>query len=311
MAFNRIPRWETEWRQVGRHAFAYVQESGAWGISNAGLIVGEDDALVVDALFTPSMTRAFVRHIEETTNLPVRNLVNTHHHGDHTYGNAYFKQAEQYCHVNCLKQLEEWGRTTDRLQAFLPWFKEELEQVEVVFPTHTFEDRLSFEMGNRTVEVVYAGRSAHTRGDAMVYLPDEKLLYAGDVAFLYVTPLAFEGHVTSWIAVCDTIMAMDVEKIVPGHGPIGTKDDLALMRDYLALLRDAAQRGFERGLTPLECARTVQLGAYAQWADDERIVANIHRLYAEMTGVGDGPLDFPTLVADMRAWGAHESGAVC
>ena len=311
MASSSARQWETEWRQVGEKAYAYIQASGAWGISNAGLILGEDRALVVDALFTPSMTRAFVQHIEETTRLPVRQLVNTHHHGDHTYGNAFFHEAEMYCHENCLKQLQQWGRTTEKLQNFLPWFKEELQQVEVVFPNNTFDDRLTIYHGDRRIEVVYVGGPAHTQGDSLVYLPDEKLLYAGDVAFLYVTPLAFEGHVNNWIAVCDKIMEMDVETIVPGHGPVGTKDDLAVMRDYLALLRDAAKRGFEKGQAPLECAREVKLGAYAQWADDERFVANIHRLYAELRGEGNAVLDFPTLAADMKAWGAHNLGALC
>jgi cyclase len=311
VAEQAIPSWQTEWKQVGDGAYAFVQESGAWGISNAGLLVGEDSALVVDALFVPRMTRAFLQHIAETTSLPVKQLVNTHHHGDHTYGNAFFKDAAQFCHVNCREQLEEWGRDTARMQRLLPWWAEELRDVRIVFPETTFEDRLVFYQGDRRIEAVYVGGPAHTRGDVLVYVPDQKLLYAGDIAFLYVTPLAFEGHVSNWIDVCDRVLSMDVETIVPGHGPVGTKRDLEIMRDYLALLRDAARRGFERGQSPLECAREVKLGIYTQWADGERTVATMHRLYAELRGEGAGPLDLPAVFADMRQWAGPHANPFC
>ena len=102
------------------------------------------------------------------------------------------------------------------------------------------EDRLVFHQSGRDVELRHLG-PAHTFGDAFVYLPKDKILFAGDLAFYYVTPLAFQGHVGNWIKVADRILKMDVDLIVPGHGPLGGKKELREMRSYLMLIRREAR----------------------------------------------------------------------
>jgi glyoxylase-like metal-dependent hydrolase (beta-lactamase superfamily II) len=107
----------------------------------------------------------------------------------------------------------------------------------------------------------------------------------GDVAFFYVTPLAFEGHIGAWIKVCERILAMDdVETLVPGHGPAGTKDDLRAMLGYLQLVRTGARKAFDAEVPAGEAARSIDLGEYAEWCEPERLNANVGRLYAEFRG---------------------------
>ncbi|MDZ4278072.1 MAG: MBL fold metallo-hydrolase, partial [Dehalococcoidia bacterium] len=138
-------------------------------------------------------------------------------------------------------------------------------------------------LGGRAVRLLHFG-TAHTIGDALVLLPDERLLFAGDVAFHYVTPLAFEGHVGGWLKVCDEIAALDVDTIVPGHGPVGGKAELREMRGYLDSVRRQARAAFDAGRSQEEAARGIDLGDYASWAEPERLPLNVGRLYQEFRG---------------------------
>src|SRR5262249_57214278 len=99
-------------------------------------------------------------------------------------------------------------------------------------------------------------------GDAVVVQPKERILYAGDIAFHYVTPLACQGHVGSWIKAADRLLRFDAEVIVPGHGPVGTRTDLKRMRDYLALVRREAKRRFDAGMPAEAAGARIKTGVY-------------------------------------------------
>jgi cyclase len=285
-----VPQWATEMKEVADGVFAYVQATGGFCIANAGLIVGPEGAIAVDALFTPTMTRAFREQIRRHTAQPVRQLINTHHHVDHTLGNEHFTGSDIIAHIRCREQIERVGVPRERLNAMAPHFADEIAASTTRPPNVTFADRMTLFLGDRRIELMHLG-TAHTVDDVLVYLPAEKVLFAGDVAFHYVTPLAFEGHIGGWIRVADAIASMDVETIVPGHGPVGDTSDLREMRDYLALLRREARRGFKEGAPPEEVVRRVQLGRFSQWGEPERIVPNVHRLYQEFRGEIDQPMD--------------------
>jgi hypothetical protein len=128
----------------------------------------------------------------------------------------------------------------------------------------------------------------------------EKVLFAGDIAFHYVTPLAFQGHVGNWIKAADRLLAFDADAIIPGHGPIGTKADLKKMRDYLALVRREAKRRFDAGMSPEEAARDIRLGIYARWREAERILPNVMRCYQEFRNELDRPLDLARMIEGME-----------
>ena len=98
------------------------------------------------------------------------------------------------------------------------------------------------------------------------------------------TPLAFEGHIGGWIRVCDKVDGLDVETIVPGHGPVGGKDDLREMRGYLESIHEQARAAFDAGRSQEEATEEIDLGHYASWAEPERLGLNVGRLYQEFRG---------------------------
>ncbi len=258
-----------------------MQAGGGLCVSNAGLIVGPESCIVIDALFAPSMTRAFRDEIRRVTEKPVRLLINTHHHVDHTLGNALFPEAAILSHANARREQERVGASVlDVLRPRIPELIAEADGVPQRLPDLTFEGELTLRFGDRAVRLVHRG-PAHTIGDALVVLPEERLLFAGDVLFNKVTPLGIEGHIGHWLDVCDAVDAMEIDTIAPGHGPVCGKPELREMRGYLASIREQARRAFDAGTEQREAARGIDLGEYASWAEPERIALNVARLYQE------------------------------
>jgi len=305
--------YKTGIEEVAPKVYAYVQAVGELGVSNAGLLLDKDGAMAVDALMVPSMTRRFLAAIKKVTKKPVTRLVNTHHHIDHVGGNSFFGEAEIVSHTFCREELVRTGLPVESLQKRIPRFAAEFPKVKLAVPEVTFEDRMVFHQAGRDVELRHLG-PAHTFGDAFVILPKDKVLFAGDLAFYYVTPLAFQGHVGNWIKVADRILQMDVETIVPGHGPIGGKKELREMRTYLALIRREAKKRFDAGMTAEQAARDVKLGVYARWREPERILPNIMRLYQEFRNELDKPIDVIATFDGMRKlraeWHGHNADEV-
>ncbi len=282
--------WKTELQEVAHNVFAYVQAHGEFGVSNAGLIVDRDSAIAVDALMVPSMTRRFRAAIKKVSQHSISKLINTHHHIDHTGGNHFFRDSQIISHTRARDEIIRTGVPADLLKQVMPRFGAEFDKLKVAAPAVTFTDRLTLHQASRTIELHHPG-AAHTFGDALVHLPKERVLFAGDIAFHYVTPLAFQGHVGNWIKVANRILKMDVETIVPGHGQVGTKRELRAMRDYLQFIRREAQKRFTAGLSELEAAHDIQLGIYARWREPERILPNVMRLYQEFRNELEQPLD--------------------
>ena len=273
--------WPPGLIELAEGVFAYVQAGGGLCVANAGLIVGPDGCVVIDSLFAPSMTRAFREEIARVTDKPVRLLINTHHHIDHSLGNALFPEAQIVSHVNARREQQRVGAgVIERLRPLLPELVAEVEGVEPRLPDFTFEGELTVHLGDRTIRLLHLG-AAHTIGDALVLLPDDRILFAGDIAFHYVTPLAFEGHVGGWLEVCDRTDGLDVGTIVPGHGPVGGKPELREMRGYLASIREQARAAFEADRSEEEAVRGIDLGEYASWPEPERLALNVGRLYQE------------------------------
>lgn len=281
---TRPSTWPTGLIELADGVFAYVQQGGGLCVANAGLIVGTESCIVIDSLFAPSMTRAFREEIARVTDKPVGLLINTHHHIDHSLGNVLFPEAQIVSHVNARREQERAGAgVIERLRPLLPELVAEVEGVEPRLPDVTFSGDLTLHIGSRTVRLLHLG-VAHTIGDALVLLPKERILFAGDVAFHYVTPLAFEGHIGGWLEVCDMTFELDVETIVPGHGPVGGKAELREMRGYLASIREQARAAFDAGRTPEEATQSIDLGEYASWPEPERLALNVERLYQEFRG---------------------------
>ena len=284
---------------LGAGAWAWLQPDGSWGWSNAGLVVDGDAALLVDTLFDLRLTGEMLEAMRaaEPRAARIGTLVNTHSNGDHTFGNVLVRGAEIVATRACA---EEMAREGPALLAQLQRRAPELGPVlgdylthcfgafdfagiEPCPPTRTFEERLTLRVGNKPVELIQVG-PAHTRGDLLVHLPHDRLLFTGDILFVEGTPILWAGPVANWIDTCRRIEAMDLEAVVPGHGPITDRRGAAAVRGYLEYVHAEARRRFDAGLSAREAAFDVALGDYASWGDAERIAVNVATLYREFSG---------------------------
>ena len=114
--------------------------------------------------------------------------------------------------------------------------------------------------------------------------PADRVVFTGDILFIEGTPILWEGPVENWIRACETIETMDVDVVVPGHGPVTDRSGARAVREYLVYIRDEARQRFDAGLSAADAARDIALGSYASWSDAERIAVNVDTLYREFRG---------------------------
>jgi cyclase len=289
----------------GTGAYAYLQPDGGWGFSNAGLVTDGGEALLIDTMFDVPHTRAMLEGFARASSAKIGTLVNTHHNGDHCYGNGCLDceivategAAEAMKHetpkglAQFMKAAPGLGTTGEYLLHCFGDF--DFDDCAVRAPDTTFTGSLSRMVGAKRVDVIEVG-PAHTGGDALVHSPADKTLFTGDILFIDGHPILWAGPVGNWIAACETIDAMDVETIVPGHGPVTDKAGVRRVKDYLVHIRDAAKARYDAGMGALEAARSIALDDYAGWGDAERIAVNTATLYREF-GSKDAPSDAATL----------------
>ncbi len=298
MAEYDVPVWATEMREITPGVYAYFQAEGGWFLSNAGLIVGDDCAIVIDSLGTIGFNRDFLEEIQQVTDKPVRYLVNTHHHGDHIYGNHLFTGATAICHTRCREEIRKTGEPDpERLSQVFPGL--DFTGVRMTLPDITFERQLTLYPGKREVLLLYY-QPAHTVGDIIAWLPQDGIVFAGDLLFLYSTPLCLQGSFNGWIEVMKAMADLDARVYIPGHGPQCGQEGVRECLDYLVFLYGEARRRFDAGMSAREAARAISLGRFKKWANWERIVANVARLYGEFRGEDPlSPLDVAGIFAQM------------
>ena len=290
-----------EVHEVSAGIYAYVQPDGTWWINNTGFLTGPQGVISIDACSTQRRTQAYLEAIAAVTPDPVRTLVNTHHHGDHTFGNCLFGGAAIVAHE----------RTREEAIAFGPpqklpfWDGPDVGDLRLDPPFVTFTDEITLHVGDLRAHVRHVGTAAHTTNDSIIWIPERSVLFCGDLIFNGGTPFLLMGSVAGAVEVLETVVApLGARTIVPGHGPVfGDRGPIDDTLDYLAFVLDVAVRAREAGLTPLQAARDTDLGRFAAWPDAERIVGNLHRACAELDGTPrGGPIDIVTALADMVAY---------
>ena len=302
---------------LGNGCWAYLQPDGSWGWSNAGIIADGEASLLVDTLFDLKYTKEMLDDMRASISgaRKIDVLVNTHADGDHTFGNqlvegariigtegtvADFDRFDPALLAQIQHDPAKFGRAGDFMaECFRPF---DFDNITLTPPTETFKDRMEIMVGDKRVELIEVG-PAHSLGDALIYVPQDKVLYTGDILFSEGTPIAWYGPLQRWIDVCDRVLKMDVETIVAGHGPISTKEDVRRMRDYLLHVSEQARPFYEQGIDYLDAAYKIDLGDYRDWNDAERVIVTIRTLYDDFKG-GErpvhAPLPFFEQMKDMR-----------
>ena len=279
---------------AGDGCWAYVQRDGSWGWSNAGLIVGDGGSLLVDTLFdlacTAEMLEAFAGR---TSSAPIDVVVNTHANGDHCYGNELVVGADIIASVAAAAEMAEVppallaglnsapGDVGELFRSFFGAFQ--FDGITLTLPTRTFEGRLTVDVAGRAVELIEVG-PAHTKGDTIVHVPDAKTVFTGDILFIGGTPIVWAGPLANWVAACDLMLGMDVDVIVPGHGPLTDKTGVAAVRDYLSFVDTEATARHDAGIDAFEAAKEISalVGAghdFDTWGEAGRIAVNVETVY--------------------------------
>ena len=283
--------------EVSKGIYAYVQLDGSWFLNNAGCIVGDKTVTVIDSTGTEARARAWHAAIRQVTQKSVSTLIDTHAHGDHTYGNFMFADSAIIASEACREEVIAGGLGAQRLFDMV-----DFGTTPVTPPTVTFRDTLSVYVDDLRIELMFMA-PAHTATDIVAWIPDRKLLFAGDLIFNGGTPFALAGSIGGWLAALERLETLGAETIVPGHGAVSGPEVIQDVRDYLLFVQEAAKRGFAAGTPPLELAQSLDLGKFDSLHDKERLVPNLHRAYSELRGEKWGAtLDFRPMFADMLTY---------
>ena len=298
-----------ELREIAPHVFAALVPDRGWSWSNAGC-VARGDGLMVDTFMDVRRTREALALLEAAGARKPTRLVNTHHNVDHCWGNQLFRDAEIIAHRRAAEAMAKDLRPESVAALVeakdtspgLAWFANDVRghfdfrEIEVTLPNHLIDGDVELELGGSRVRLLYVG-PAHTAGDLIVHLPDDDVVFAGDVIFRECTPIGWEGTFAGWIAALDRILELRPAVIVPGHGPLSGPEGARELRDYFVYVEREARACHARGLSLEDAATAIELGPYARWNQPERLVFNLARAYRELRGAPpDEPVDFAPLL---------------
>lgn len=313
-------RGEARLLEVADGVHAYLQR-GSWGYNNAGLITDGTDSLLVDTLYDSTLTRRMLDAMQRVVPAAARidTVVNTHANGDHCWGNQVFSGSRIIASRAAAAEMRELpprkmhalvgasraiskmpplarrflrtlgklgvpriGALSEGAEFAVACFGEfDIGNVKLTLPTQTFDGDLTLEVGARQVQLIEVG-PAHTKGDVIAFLPKQRVVFTGDLLFINSHPIIWEGPIANWIAACDRLLALDVDVVVPGHGPVTDKHGIQDTRDYWVEILDAAKRGMADRASPDDVARDM-LGSRPDWNEAHRLVVNLDTAYRDLS----------------------------
>ncbi len=287
---------------LGNGCHAWLPRSAGWGLSNAGLIAGRGESLLVDTLFDVRLTRRMLTGLAPATaEAPIERVVNTHGNGDHWFGNQVLRDREIIAATATVDDMRAVG--PDDIRAMLAdpgaagtvarriFGAFHFAEVAATYPATTFDDELDLVVGGVHVRLIDVG-PAHTAGDTIVHVPSAGVVYTGDIVFAGGTPVVWHGPIAGWLRACDRISDLGAATIVPGHGPVTTLPAVHAQAAYLRFVHEQAAARQAKGMTFHEAAHDIDLGDYAGLPERERLIVNVHAVYRELdpeTPALDGP----------------------
>jgi glyoxylase-like metal-dependent hydrolase (beta-lactamase superfamily II) len=299
-------------RPVGSGCHAWVQPDGGWGLSNAGLVVGRGESLLVDTLFDLPHTQRMLDGLADlVAAAPIRTVVNTHGNGDHWFGNSLVAADHIIASTATLGDMRAVGPehlvallglpgpTGDYVRSIFGDF--EFEGITPVYPDQAYDGELTLDVGGVEVVLVDVG-PAHSAGDTIVICERAGVVFTGDIVFAGGTPIMWNGPTSNWLAACRRIAALaevGVETMVPGHGPVCPVTVAQDMADYLEFVHDEASRRHAAGMEAGVAARDIDLGRFTTWPESERVGVNVATIYRELDAdsapIPPGPVLFGCL----------------
>lgn len=255
---------------------------------NTGWVVFNDYVLVLDAGF-PLSAKLVVEQVRKTTDKPIRYVFDTHYHGDHSFGNGVYVDlgATGVAHTLCLDEQRRKGTQGFQAQAES---KDELSRRQVAGAawreaTIAFESKMIFDDGKQRVELLHLGHG-HTRGDAVAYLPKQRVLFTGDACVNGAYNYMGDGDSESWIRVLESMQQLNVEVVAPGHGPLARRELFETQKRWFVELRKQVGAGVAAGKTVEQIQAAIDIPSYEQWTGQKATAqtANITHVYNELTG---------------------------
>lgn len=278
---------------LGGGCYAWLEPPGSWGLANSGIVLDGTSRLIIDTQNDMHLGRALHTAVQElSTEVADTTVVNTHADSDHWSGNVFYDGARIVASEATFDEmrnmwlnqadLESIAQKDTAFGRFVKWRTETFDYTDwrPVYPTETFLKETAINVGNRVVELIQVG-PAHTRGDTIVNVPHENVVYAGDILFVDSTPIIWAGPLSRCIAACDRIVACEPRVVVPGHGPVTDVSGVIAVRDYLQFILDYASSQFDLGHSPRQAYDTLNLGHYSDWPHASRAYQNIIALYKE------------------------------
>ncbi len=301
--------------KLGERVWAYIQPDGAWGLSNAGLMVDQGKSLLIDTLYDVKLTKEMLVAMRkvapeaETINY----LINTHDNGDHWFGNEAAKAGEIIATKSCAEAMAGFTPETmaeimkgaselgDVGAFFLNCFgKFSYDNITAALPTRTFEGRLELEVGSKKIELIEVG-PCHTAGDLIVHIPHAETVFVADIMFVGGHQIMWAGPVANFSKTIDLILDLGPRYIVPGHGPVTDRQGALEIKMYWEYYAHEAKIRYDRGMESFAAAKDIPLGPYAEYGDPEKIVLNINVLYKEFSG-DSSPVNPTEQFAYMSKW---------
>ena len=271
--------------RVSGNAYARIADGDSiydgWG-ANQGFVATKEGTVIVDTGFTSSSARGLLREVKKRAPAPARLVVNTHDHSDHVFGNSAFDELSPaiLAHTNCRTRLLEMGRV--RMNGYLRFdarLRSALKGLRIVPPQITYEDEMDFRVGGTRLRLVHPQSGAHTTGDTMVLLPDERVLFAGDVIWVGFHPNLEDANIEGWLNALEAVSKMGVDHIVPGHGPVADKSCIAPLAKYLRYFDANFIRLARENVPKRQIAQSVVTEGTEEWKLKMIVERNVDILY--------------------------------
>ena len=250
--------------------------------SNTTFIITTEGVIVIDTRPTPTEARKVIEEIRKLTDLPIVYTINTHYHGDHTFGNQVFKNSKTIiAHKNVRDTLIKSGQ--DHLSLFKTFGLPGMDEVEITPPNIVYEKSMEVWLGEYRLQLLYHGKG-HTNGDTIIYIDQLRTVITGDLVFNEKIPYMGDAYIDEWIESLNYIELLKNETVVPGHGKVGGRPIIIAMKHYLLDLKEHVLKQLNEKKSLEETQDVVEpilREKYKNWQKLDWIKGNIKRAWLE------------------------------